>query len=408
MQVVAPIGLTVVLANYKISVEEELDAILAWWATYMVDERGGFYGSVNNANEPDLAAVKGIVLNSRILWTFSAAYSRSRQHQHLVIAHRAFEYINEYFIDDQYGGVYWSVDAQGKMADGRKQVYGQAFCMYGMAEYYKATGNKSALQLAKKIFEQIEQYAFDKDRGGYIEAFTREWQSADDLRLSEKDENEKKTMNTHLHIVEAYANLYSIWPDASLRGKISDLLRLFDEYIISKKDQHLHLFMDENWQVKSSLVSFGHDIEAAWLLLECAGAINDKLYIDRYKSLSMALADAAARGRDTDGGLWYEYDPAQESWIKEKHSWPQAEAMVGFFEAWQLTNKPLYLKYSKDAFEFIKDTIKDKVNGEWYWGIHEDGSPMQKEKAGFWKCPYHSARACMEISNRIEDLGLNI
>lgn len=404
MQILATTELDEMLTGYKAAAEEELDAILWWWAKYMPDERGGFYGSVNNANEPDHSAQKAVVLNSRILWTFSAAYRCNKNESYLIIAQRAFEYIIEHFVDHEYGGVYWSVDAWGKKSDERKQVYGQAFCIYGMAEYYKVTGNELALQLSKDLFDHIEQYSFDNKKDGYIEAFTREWQPASDLRLSEKDMNEKKTMNTHLHIIEAYANLYSVWPDPFLREKIAGLLELFDRYFISKKDQHLHLFMDENWELKSSMISFGHDIEAAWLLLECAGIIRYELYTHHYKPLSIALANAAARGRDVDGALWCGYDPAHGHWIKEKHFWPQAEAMVGFFSAWQLTNEPLYLQYSLEAFDFIKAVLRDQTHGEWFWGVHENGSLMEKEKAGFWKCPYHNARACMEISKRIVGL----
>jgi cellobiose epimerase len=401
MRAVATHALTNTLLPYKAAVQREMDSILSWWMKYMIDERGGFYGSVNNSNEADLTAPKGIVLNSRILWAFSAAYVHSGNESHLNIAQRAFDYILDHFVDAEYGGVYWSVNAQGKKNDEKKQVYGQAFCIYGMAEYYKASGNVLALHVAKELFKLTEHYSFDKQQGGYIEAFTRKWQAADDLRLSDKDANERKTMNTHLHLIEAYAGLYAVWPDEILQEKIVDLLEAFDQHIISNRDAHLHLFMDEYWEVRSSLVSFGHDIEAAWLLLECAETINDQSLIDRYKMRSVAMANAAARGRDADGGLWYEYEPTKKQWIKEKHSWPQAEAMVGFFNAWQLTGDQLYLKYSRDAFDFIQTTIKDEVNGEWYWGIGEDGRPMRKEKAGFWKCPYHSVRACIEISKRI-------
>jgi mannobiose 2-epimerase len=213
-------------------------------------------------------------------------------------------------------------------------------------------------------------------------------------------------MNTHLHIIEAYANLYSVWKDKKLEERIIALLGLFDSHFINKNNYHLNLFMDDDWNVRSSLQSFGHDIEAAWLLLECAEVIENKFYIDLYKNLSVKLTDAAAAGLDNDGGLWYEYDPAIEHWIKEKHSWPQAEAMVGFFNAWQLTKEDNYLQHSINSFEFIKNNIQDSSKGEWFWGRNEDGSVMQKEKAGFWKCPYHSGRACMELSKRISLLSV--
>lgn len=390
------------LLQYKVSVKRELTAVLSWWMKYSKDHaNGGFYGSVNNNNLPEADAPKGIVLNSRILWAFSAAFLHTRNNSYLEMADRAFDYILHHFIDDEYGGVFWSVDATGAMNDGRKQIYGLAFCMYGMAEYYKATRNKTALQTATDLFALIEQYSLDKERGGYIEAFSREWAAADDLRLSDKDDNEKKTMNTHLHIIEAYANLYTIWPDLNLQQKINDLLGLFSTRFMQNANGHLHLFFDEDWKLKSTLQSFGHDIEAGWLLLKCAEISGNQEYIDQYKKYSISFVNAAAEGLDEDGGLWYEYEPAIQHLIREKHAWPQAEAMIGFYNAWQLTGDDTYLKRSQESFRFILDYLKDRQNGEWYWGVYADYTVMQKEKAGFWKCPYHSARACIEIYDRI-------
>lgn len=392
------------LERYKQDLREELRSILAYWENYTVDhQQGGFFGSIDNDNIPDKTAAKGIVLNSRILWAFSAAYSFTKNESHLQLATRAFEYILYHFADEQYGGVYWSVDSNGKMFDGRKQIYGLAFCIYGCAEYYKITKDPEALRLTNDLFEMIEQHSHDRQKGGYVEAFSREWQPLADLRLSEKDDNEKKTMNTHLHIIEAYANLYTVSPTNTIKERIIDLLEIFDRHIINKQTHHLNLFMDDDWNVRSTLQSFGHDIEAAWLLQECAEIIDYELYIDHFKQLAIELAHAAAEGIDKDGGLWYEYEPKENKLIKEKHSWPQAEAMIGFFNAYQLTSDKKYLDHSLNTWNFIKDHIRNNEKGEWYWGVYDDHSVMNKEKAGFWKCPYHNSRACMEIIRRIEN-----
>ena len=226
----------------------------------------------------------------------------------------------------------------------------------------------------------------------------------DDMRLSDKDENEKKTANTHLHIIEAYASLATVCPDKRIKEKVRHLLDVFANHIINKESNHLNLFMDENWIVRSSLVSYGHDIEAAWLLRESAAAMtNDGKNINLFDELSIKLADAVVEGLDTDGGLWYELEPSTGYLIKEKHSWSQAEAMLGFYSAYQLTGHEKYLDYSLNSWEFIKRHIKDQDKGEWFWGVREDYSVMNKEKAGFWKCPYHNARACMELLKRIND-----
>lgn len=390
------------LADYKKEAGDELEVILSWWINNMPDEQGGgFYGSVNNDNIPDFSATKGIVLNSRILWTFSAASQYSDNERCLEMATRAFNYIGNYFIDKEYGGVFWSVDQNSKMLDGKKQIYGLAFCMYGLVEYYKVTSNETALHLAKSLFENIEKFSFDKIKDGYTEAFTRQWEPIDDLRLSEKDNNEKKTMNTHLHIIEAYANLYQVWPEIFLQERINGLLAIFEKYFINKNNHHLNLFFTEDWEIKSSIQSFGHDIEASWLLYECAEISGNESYIEQYKEIALQLADTAAAAVDTDGGMWYECDPAIDHWIKEKHSWPQAEAMVGFFNAYQLSGYQKYLQLSLDSWQFVKKHLKDFKNGEWFWGIKEDYSIIQKDKGGFWKCPYHNSRACMELMKRI-------
>lgn len=390
------------LLQYKKETEQELTEILEYWMKFTPDDLyGGFFGKIDNENNPDITAPKGVVLNARIVWAFSAAFLHSGKDEYFQMAARAAQYIIDHFIDEEYGGVYWSVDHKGQMLNGRKQIYGLAFCIYGLSEYYKATNNKLALRYAINLFEDIEKYSYDETYGGYFEAFTREWKDPGDLRLSAKDDNEKKTMNTHLHIIEAYANLYSIWPDKKLKQRIVHLLDIFKEYIVDPVQLHLRLFFDEKWQIRSSLVSYGHDIEATWLLQECAETVSHDTYIEYFKKISIQMAEKTMEGLDKDGGLWYEYEPSSDHWVKEKHSWPQAEAMVGFFNAWQNSGDIKFLQQSFKTWSFINEYIKDTRKGEWFWGIKEDYLVMNEDKAGFWKCPYHNSRACLEIIQRI-------
>ncbi len=393
------------LLQYKTEVIEELDSILSWWMKYMPDEKqGGFYGSVNNDNISDANAVKGLVLNSRILWAFSAAYSRTKEPSHLNFATEAYNYIVKFFVDEEYGGAYWSLNSDASVHDGRKQIYGIAFCIYGLAEYYKITNDKKALEIAIQFYEVIEKYSFDKKNNGYWEAFTRNWEAIDDVRLSDKDSNEAKTMNTHLHVVEAYANLYSVWNDEQLKKQIINLLNLFDSYFINKNNHHYNLFFDNDWNLKSTLQSYGHDIEAAWLLQQCAEIIGEENAILTFRKLALPVTNATISMIDKDGGMWYEYDAASNEMIYEKHSWPQAEAMIGFLNAYQISGDAGWLFHSLQSWNFIKQKIINRNNGEWYWGVTKDNNIMEKEKAGFWKCPYHSGRACLEVIDRVEDL----
>ncbi|HSC52277.1 MAG TPA: AGE family epimerase/isomerase [Phnomibacter sp.] len=381
----------------------ELKAVLSYWMNHTVDvDNGGFYGSVNNYNEPDKQAAKGLVMHSRILWTFSAAYAKRNDPQYLETADRAFQFLRQYFVDKKYGGMFWSVDAKGRIQDDKKQVYGLAFAMYGLSEYYKASGNNIALNLAIDMYYQIERYSFDTKYNGYVEAFTRDWKEMGDLRLSEKDNNDRKTMNTHLHVIEGYANLYTIWPNAKLKAKIENLLFLFDTYFVDHQSHHLRLFFNDQWESQSSLQSYGHDIEAAWLLQQCAEIIESPEWIMRFKELALPITNAAAEGLDEDGGLWYEYEAEENILIKEKHSWPQAEAMIGFMNAYDLTHDDAYLQKLIRNWDFIKHHIRDEQGGEWYWGVYADYSLMEKDKAGFWKCPYHNGRSMLELMDRMD------
>jgi len=391
------------LEQYKKEMENELRQILSWWMQMALDERnGGFYGKIDHNNKIYPEAPKGSVLNSRILWSFSSAYNLTGNKEYLKIAERAFNYLTEYFIDKEFGGVYWTVNFKGEPLDTKKQIYASAFAVYGLSEYYQSSGNEKSKEAAIELYNTILKYSRDEYYGGYIEALTRDWKAIEDLRLSAKDANEKKSMNTHLHLLEAFANLYRIWRDELLRQRVIELVRIFLNQIIDRKTHHLILFFDEEWNPRSNIISYGHDIEAAWLVQEAAEIVEDNLLLEDVKAISVQVTEAAAKGLDEDGGLWYEYDVSQQHLIRQKHSWPQAEAMIGFLNAWQISGDQKFLKQSMHSWEFVKEYMLDKDLGEWYWGVNADHSPMkQEEKLGIWKCPYHNSRACIEIINRI-------
>ena len=285
------------LNDFKTALEAELQQILSYWMQYGKDEiHGGFAGRIDHANRVDVHAGKGSVLNSRILWTFSAAYRATKNPAYLQHAQRAFQYFSDHFIDKKYGGVYWSVDAGGHPANPKKQIYAQSFGVYALSEFYLATGDAGARQSAIRLYDLIERYSYDAQETGYLDAFTETWTSMEDIRLSEKDANEKKTMNTHLHILEGYSNLYRVWPNAILKSKIQLLLLNFFDHIIDDKTNHLVLFFDEQWNPRSGIVSYGHDIEAAWLLQEAAETIGDGTLIEEAKDIAVKMADAVKEG----------------------------------------------------------------------------------------------------------------
>jgi mannobiose 2-epimerase len=385
-------------------IESELNRILNYWQQFSIDSvNGGFAGRIDQDNNVQPIDPKGSVLNARILWSFSAAYHHTQNPVHLELASRAFVYIKDYFTDPDFGGLYWSVDYQGNMLDGRKQVYAQAFGIYGMSEYYRVTRDERALELALHWYGLIEKFSRDPLRGGYIDAFTRDWSFLGDKRLSAKDENASKTMNTHLHIIEAYANLYEVWPSQNLKTAIIHLLQLFDEKIINHENHHLGLFFTDDWQMDAGVISYGHDIEAGWLLQSSAGSIHDSALIQTARRNAEMITEAAMEGLDEDGGLWYEYNNKTSKKIFEKHWWPQAEALIGFCNAWQLTGNILYKNALIKNWHFIRNNILDKRNGEWLWGVDRDGKKMAgQDKIGIWKCPYHNTRACLELLHRLK------
>jgi mannobiose 2-epimerase len=398
------------LDNFQNELNDELKSILNYWSEIAPDnENGGFYGKIDNENHIVKSAPKGSVLHARILWSFSSAYIHTGDSQYLLMADNAYDYFINSFIDIEYGGVYWTISHKGEPLDTKKQVYAIAFSIYAFSEYYKASNCEQAKKLAIDLYTILVEKSYDKHKTGYFEAFTRDWKEISDLRLSAKDANEKKTMNTHLHVLEAYSNLFKIWKSEDLKLQIKNLIQNFLDHIIDQDSKHLILFFDENWNKKSDIISYGHDIEASWLLLEAAEAIEEEDLITKLKALSLEMAVAACRGLDQDGSMFYEFEPSHNKLIKEKHWWVQAEAMVGFYNSWQISNDKTFLTHCLTNWAFIKNNLLDKNNGEWFWGVLENGIIMEgQDKAGLWKCPYHNSRACMEIIKRIDQKKLEI
>ncbi|ULO06090.1 AGE family epimerase/isomerase [Paenibacillus sp. 19GGS1-52] len=384
--------------------EKELqDNILGFWMKHTVDEEhGGFIGEIDNKLNIIAGAEKSLVLNARILWTFASAYRLYQLPEYLTIAERAYAYLLEHFTDKEYGGLFWMVDASGSPSQPKKQIYGQAFAVYALAEFYHATGRPEVLEEAIQLFHIVEKYGYDPIYKGYIEALSQDWQMTDDLSLSTKDMNEKKSMNTHLHVLEAYTGLYRVWKSEELRDKLAELIEMMLEHIIDDQGQHFHLFLDEEWNVKSDRISYGHDIEGSWLLVEAAETLGDKELLQRVRTVAISMAEAVlADGVAGDGGIWNEAD--HNGLInKEKDWWPQAEAVVGFYNAYQLTGESKFADAARAAWTFIDTYMVDHKLGEWYWGVDENLQPMAHEpKVSAWKCPYHNSRACFEMIHRL-------
>ncbi|MGI9531372.1 AGE family epimerase/isomerase [Lutimonas sp.] len=394
------------LNGLKNEFSEELNRILTFWSSACLDEaNGGFIGKMDHYGKIDPEASKSCILNTRILWTFSAAYRTSNKEVYRSIADRAFDYLVNYFWDKDNGGLFWELDAQGGVLNSKKQAYAQGFGLYGFSEYFRATKKDESLKLALALFDILENNFWEPKFGGYIEALTADWKSLDDVRLSDKDLNTPKSMNTHLHILEPYSNLYRVHPDAKVKKAIESLLQVFTEKIYNPKTQHLRMFFNLDWTSQFEEVSFGHDIEAAWLLNEASILVHEGKVSEDLQKITAALVKATKKeGLDADGSLFNERHGAVLD--KDKHWWPQAEALVGFMDAYELDQDPELVRHIEAIWQFIKSHLIDHKNGDWIWRVNAANIPVTSEdKVGFWKCPYHNSRALMELIERIDNLN---
>ncbi len=402
------------------------DNILSFWLNCMIDhESGGFYGRIDGCGHLHAHADKGAILNARILWAFSAAYRVLRKPEYLDAARRAKDYIMEHFVDHEQGGVYWSLDYKGNPKDTKKQFYAIGFAIYGLSEYARATGDEESLRMACNLFECIEQYAFDKQYNGYIEATTRDWQPIADMRLSDLDANYPKSQNSHLHIIEPYTNLLRALraqsrpvpsaqsrpvPSAQsrpvpcdivarLESSLRNLITIFTDHILNPATHHLDLFFENDWtRGAGHLESYGHDIECSWLLHEAALVLGDKEILDKVEPIVQMVARASEKGLNADGSMNHEANLDSGYVDADRHWWVQAEAVVGFLNIWQYFADEAALQKALRCWQYIKDQLIDWNHGEWLWSRHADGMPnLADDKAGFWKCPYHNSRMCLEI-----------
>jgi len=376
--------------------------ILPFWTGPALDqEQGGWLAWMDNDGRIDRTQPKGLVVNSRILWTFSAVHQIEPNELYRQMARRAFDFLRQRFDDTRHGGAFWRIDGDGKVLDDNKKIYGQAFYIYALAEYHRAFGEPAALERAREIFALVERHAHDAQFAGYIEICRRDWSPAANSRLSEKDMDEKKSMNNHLHLLEAYTNLHGVWPDPLVAERLRELLRLFLDRIMQPDTGHFHHFFNEQWKPRSDSYTFGHDIEGSWLLYEAAEALGEAPLLERVRAAALGQAEAVlAEGLQPDGGLCYE---GQAGRIIDagREWWPQAEAVVGFLNSYQLGGDSRFLDAADRAWNYIEQYMVDKVHGDWFWRVHPDGRPdLRQPKVSEWKGPYHSARACLQTMQR--------
>ena len=398
--------------------------ILPFWIRFQDEENGGFYGRMTGDGILDKEASKGGILNARILWSFSASYRVLGKPEYLAMATRAKDYILEHFLDPVYGGTYWELDYKGNPIDTKKQFYALGFMLYGMSEYVRALRQRpdasvtesdirKVLGVCINLFTCIEEHSLDEVYNGYIEACTREWGEIADMRLSELDANYPKSQNTHLHIIEPYANFYrvlkaeepgSVLP-VLLKVEISlrNLIDIFCDKILNPDTHHLDLFFEMDWTRGAGwLESYGHDIECSWLLHEAALVLADKEVLAKVEPIVQLVAKASEKGLNPDGSMTHEANLDTGYVDADRHWWVQAETVVGFYNIYQHFGDEEALQKALRCWQYIKDNLIDHDLGEWYWSRDPERNINRKDDhAGFWKCPYHNSRMCLELIERI-------
>ena len=397
------------LKAFSQSIRAQLfENILPFWCGPAVDhEQGGWLAWLSNDLKPDRTQPKGLIVNSRILWAFSAVHQAQPEKLFRQMAERAFDYVMNRFWDSQYGGAFWRLDDAGHVIDDSKKIYGQAFYIYALAEYYRAFGVPAALVRAQELFGLIERHAHDSRHGGYIEVCRRDWSEAGaEARLSDKDMNEKKSMNNHLHVLEAYTNLYRAWREPRVEQRLRELIQLFGQRILDARTKHLNHFFNEEWRVRSDSYTFGHDIEATWLLCEAAEVLGDASLLRQVEAIALSMAEIVLKeGIDADGALRYE-GRGGKIIDAGKECWPQAETVIGFLNAFQISRDEKFLQAALRVWGFIENHLVDRIYGEWFWRITPEGQvDACLPKVSEWKGPYHGSRMCLETLRRLRTIS---
>jgi cellobiose epimerase len=399
-----------IVEDFSRSVRNQLyDHILPFWTGPAMDnEQGGWMAWLFNDLKPDRIQPRGLTANSRILWTFAAVFHISPNETCKTMAKRAYEIMCHYFWDCEHGGAFWQLTDNWQILNDSKKIYGQAFYIYAMTEFHRALGDNGARDRAIELFELIERHAHDSSNGGYFEVCNRDWSLAENARLSEKDQTEKKSMNNHLHVMEAYANLYRVWKNARVGSRLRELIDLFMRRILDSQNNHLNHFFDEHWHARSDSYTFGHDIEATWLLCEAAEVLGDAALLKQTQDIALKMASAVLHeGLELEGGLCYEGRSGQII-DRGKEWWPQAEAVVGFLNAFQISGDEKFFDAAQKVLGFITEHLVDRIHGDWFWRITPEGRvDTTLPKVSEWKGPYHSSRMCLEALHRLHSISIS-
>lgn len=381
------------------------DKLVPFWEKFKDEEYGGYYGYMGYNLEVDTHYEKGCILNSRILWFFSNVYMLYGEEHIKDAAKHSYNFFKDCCIDNVYGGVYWSVTYDGKIKDSTKHTYNQAFAIYALSSYYDAVKDNSALETALGLFKLIEEKCTDEY--GYLEAFDRTFKPVYNDKLSENGVMADKTMNTLLHVFEAYTELYRVSHNEKVAARLRFMLDIFKNNVYNEKTGRQEVFFDRKYTPLIDLYSYGHDIETAWLIDRGLDVLSDTKYKEIFAPVTHALAENIYNRAFVNGSVLTEAENGIDDTIRVW--WVQAESIVGFIneakklDAGNNAESSMYYKAAEDLWEYIKTYIIDKREGsEWFWSVYADGTPVEKPIVEPWKCPYHNGRMCIEVIRRMK------
>lgn len=378
-----------------------LNDIIPFWKNLRDDEFGGYYGYMDYDLKVDKKAVKGCILNSRITWFFANAYTLLKDESLLEEAKHGFAFMKEHCMDKENGGIFWSMKYDGTPEDTTKHTYNQAFSIYALSSYYEATHDEEALAMAKELFHIIETKCTDEI--GYKEAFDKEFHEVENDKLSENGVIAEKTMNTLLHVFEAYTELYRVAKLPEVKERLEWIMDTFADKVYNPKLHRQEVFFDRNMNTILDLHSYGHDIETAWLMDRGVEILGEKKYEEKMtpitKDLTAEIYKVAFDGHSLANECEKGVVNVHRIW------WVQAETVIGFLNGWQKDpSRTEYLDAAKSEWQFIKDHVMDKRQGsEWFWEVDPSGKPYEgRPIVEPWKCPYHNGRMCFEVIRRLE------
>lgn len=381
--------------------EELTERIVPFWKNLRDDQNGGYIGQVEFDLTQKPEAERGCILNSRILWFFSEAYRALQDPSLLEEAGHAYEMLLR-MMDKEHGGVYWSMNADGTVFDSTKHTYNQGFAIYALSAYARASGKKEPLKLAEELFQLVESRCFDGE--GYLEAFTADWKPESNEKLSENGVEAGRTMNTLLHILEGYTGLYEAGGSEKVRERLVWIMNTWADKIYNPEKRRQEVFFDLSYHTLIDLHSFGHDIETSWLADHTLDVLGDETLTARLRPMLLAMAEHTLQAAYRSGNG---FSNESENGVVDTTRvwWVQAEALLGFLNAWEHTGEKRYLEAVRSQWRYIREKVVDPRPGsEWFWSVREDGTPIEKPIVEPWKCPYHNGRMCLEVLRRNPEL----